>query len=77
MAQHLQQKLPLDSSLLKDLTCFNPVRKGKDWTLIAVGRISAAIPHVVTSVGVSFMSFSILLQPSIITLRLVFIVVQN
>ena len=47
MVQHLQQKLHLDSSFLEDLSCLNPVHKGKDWILNPIGCISFTIPHVV------------------------------
>ena len=67
LVQHLQRKLPLDSSFLKDFSCLNPAHKGKGCTLIAIGRNIAAILHVVTPVGVSYMSFLFLLQPGIVT----------
>ena len=40
-------KLPLDSQLLKDLTCLGPQMRSEPWTVNAIGRLAAMMPHIV------------------------------
>ena len=47
IVKHLQKKLPLDSQLLKDLTCLGPQMRSEPWTVNANGRIAAMMPHAV------------------------------
>ena len=37
IVKHLQMKLPLDSQLLKDLTCLGPQMRSEPWTVNAIG----------------------------------------
>lgn len=67
MVQHLQRKLPLDSSFLEDLSCVNRFHKGKNSILNKIGCIIVTIPHIVTWIEISFLSFLFLLQPGNMT----------
>nr|XP_047130189.1 uncharacterized protein LOC124810047 [Hydra vulgaris] len=54
VVKHLQKKLPLDSQILKDMTCLGAQMRSEPWTVNAIGRIAVTMPHVITEREVSF-----------------------
>ena len=51
--KYLQKNLPLDSALLKGITCFPPAVRNKVWTIRAIGRLAERFPHVIKERDVS------------------------
>jgi hypothetical protein len=48
VVKHLQKKLPLDSQVLKDMTCLGAQMRSEPWTVNAIGRLAVMMPHVMT-----------------------------
>ena len=53
MVIYLQNNLPLQSTLLKDVSCLAPNVRNKEWTVNAIGRLAAKLPHMVSEREVS------------------------
>lgn len=53
MTRHLQKKLPLGSQLLKDLSCLTPKSLKEETSVNEIGRLAAALPHVIEDREVS------------------------
>ena len=47
VAKHFQKRFPLDNRLLRDLACLHPVSQKKEWCVLAIGRISKQMHHVI------------------------------
>lgn len=47
-SQHLLRKLPLDSPVLKDVTCLSPTARSRESSIEAIARLAALVPHVVS-----------------------------
>lgn len=54
MTRYLQQKLPLDSTLLNDLMCLNPLLRGKSPS-DHILRIARLMPHVISEESISLL----------------------
>ena len=48
-----QKNLPLESTLLKDISCLSPAVRNKDWTVHATGRLAERFCHVIKEQNVS------------------------
>lgn len=53
MSAYLQKKLPLRSQLLKDLTCLSASSLKEETSVNAIGRLAAALPHIIKDREVS------------------------
>ena len=49
----LRKNLPLESTLLKDISCLSPTVRNKDWTICATGRLAERFSHVIKEWKVS------------------------
>ena len=53
MSKYLLKALPLNSQDLKDVSCLGPVRREKEWTVNAIGRLASMLPHIIAEREVS------------------------
>ena len=52
MTEHLQNKLPLDSTFLKDMICLHPLKR-TTMTSLSISRIAKQMPHIVSDDKIS------------------------
>ena len=53
MSKYLLKALPLNSQVLKDIFCLGPVKREKEWTVNAIGRLVSMLPHIIAEREVS------------------------
>ena len=46
MSKYLLKALPLNSQVLKDVSCLGPVKREKKWAVNAIGRLASMLPHI-------------------------------
>ena len=53
MRKYLLKALPLNSQVLKDVSFLSPVKREKEWTVNAIGRLASMLPHIIAEREVS------------------------
>ena len=48
IVKYLQQKLPLQSTIMRDISCLSPLVRECEWTVNAIGRLASLLPHVLS-----------------------------